>query len=78
MERLLAENSVGISRIIPGTIKPVADAKGGTVKARVTIPIFSGFKAIALANGARQELFITTSLTQAELDEALRRATTAK
>jgi hypothetical protein len=77
LERLLAENSVGISRIIPGTIKPVADAKG-TVKARVTIPIFSGFKAIALANGARQELFITTSLTQAELDEALRRATTAK
>lgn len=77
LERLLIENSTGISRIIPGSIKPVADAKG-TVKARVTIPIFAGFKALALADGARQELFITTSLTQAELEDALNKATKAK
>ena len=77
LERLIIENNSSITRIIPGSIKPVADAKG-QVKARVTIPIFAGFKALALSDGARQELFITTCLIHAELDEALSKASKAK
>ena len=48
-----------IRSIIPGVIRPVRDAKGA-VKIHVTVPTQNGWKAIALANGARQELFIST------------------
>ena len=57
-----------IRSIIPGVIRPVRDAKG-VVKIRITVP-----KAIALANGARQELFISTSMGEAELAELVRDA----
>jgi hypothetical protein len=60
-----------IRSIIPGVIRPVRDAKGGEVKIRITVPTQNGWKAIALANGARQELFISTDLAQAALAGAI-------
>ncbi len=62
-----------IRSIVPGVIRPVRDAKG-KVKIRVTVPVTNGWKAIALAAGARQELFVSTAMGQAELETALERA----
>jgi len=62
-----------IRSIIPGVIRPVRDARG-KVKVRVTVPTQNGWKAIALSAGARQELFISTELTQQQLETALARA----
>lgn len=64
LDRLVARDD--IRSIIPGVIRPVRDAKG-PVKIHVTVPIQNGWKAIALANGARQELFISTALTEPQL-----------
>ena len=72
LERLLNENPE-IRSIIPGVIRPVRDAKG-EVKVRVTVPVTNGWKAIALSAGARQELFISTTWTQSELEAAIFRA----
>jgi hypothetical protein len=72
----LLNHTPEIRSIIPGVIRPVRDAKG-EVKIRVTVPVTNGWKAIALSAGARQELFISTALTQAELEQAIRRATDA-
>jgi len=68
LERLVRRED--IRSIIPGVIRPVRDAKG-VVKIHVTVPTQNGWKAIALANGARQELFISTAMTQEELAEVL-------
>lgn len=72
LEKLLAENP-SIRSVIPGVIRPVRDAKG-PAKVRVTVPTTNGWKAIALSDGARQELFISTSLTREELEQAIRNA----
>ena len=72
LERLLNDN-VEIRSIIPGVIRPVRDAKG-EIKVRVTVPTTNGWKAIALSAGARQELFISTTWTQAELEAAIQRS----
>lgn len=74
LERLIVHNSA-IKAVIPGVIRPVRDAKG-EVKIRVTVPTTNGWKAIALASGARQELFISTSLSKEALEAAIRRACT--
>ena len=74
MLKRLLENTPGIHTIIPGSIKPVADAHGTQVKVHVTIPVAKGYKAIALTNGARQELFINTNLSQPELEAAFKDA----
>jgi hypothetical protein len=37
----------------------------------VTVPVQNGWKAIALSAGARQELFISTSLGKAELERSI-------
>jgi hypothetical protein len=71
LERLVARDE--IRSIIPGVIRPVRDAKG-TVKIHITVPTQNGWKAIGLSNGARQELFISTSLTQAQLESVLAEA----
>lgn len=63
-----------IRSVIPGVIRPVRDAKGIVVKIRVTVPVTNGWKAIALAAGARQELFISTTLDKPALEDALRQA----
>jgi len=72
LERLIRENPA-IRGVIPGVIRPVRDARG-PVKIRVTVPTTSGWKAIALSAGARQELFINTGLARDHLEEAIRRA----
>lgn len=61
-----------IRSIVPGVIRPVKDAKG-KVELRVTVPVVNGWKAIALAAGARQELFISTDLTKPELEALIER-----
>ncbi|MBI5083994.1 MAG: hypothetical protein HZB13_05280 [Acidobacteria bacterium] len=71
LERLL--RSEEIRSVIPGVIRVVRDARGA-VKIRVTVPTQNGWKAIALASGARQELFISTALGQAELEELIGKA----
>ena len=70
LEELLAENPA-IQSIIPGAIRRVRDAKG-KVKNHITTPTRNGWKGIALAAGARQELFISTAMSKEELEEALR------
>jgi hypothetical protein len=62
-----------IRSIIPGVIRPVRDAKG-TVKIRITVPTQNGWKAIGLSNGARQELFISTEMTDEQLAGAIKDA----
>jgi hypothetical protein len=62
-----------IRSIIPGVIRPVRDAKGA-VKIRITVPTQNGWKAIGLANGARQELFVSTAMTEEELARMIREA----
>lgn len=68
LDRLVLRDE--IRSIIPGVIRPVRDAKG-PVKIRITVPTQNGWKAIALANGARQELFISTALAQDALAAAI-------
>ncbi|GAB4360079.1 MAG: hypothetical protein OHK0021_04230 [Bryobacter sp.] len=70
--RLLEQNEE-IRSIVPGRIAQVRDAKG-KVSVRITVPTTNGFKAIALSDGARQELFISTAWTKEELEAALERA----
>ena len=72
LERLLLANP-GIRSVIPGVIRPVRDAKG-EVKVRVTVPVTNGWKAIALSAGARQGLFISTSVSKDELEKAIEKA----
>src|SRR5271170_4622805 len=72
LERLL-EGNPEIRSVIPGVIRPVRDAKG-EVRIHVTVPTSNGWKAIALSTGARQELFISTSFSKDQLEEAIRRA----
>ena len=73
MERLLADNESSIRSVIPGVIRQVRDARG-PVKIHVTVPTTNGWKAIALSAGARQELFISTTLSKDELERAIARA----
>jgi hypothetical protein len=40
----------------------------------VTVATTNGWKAIALSSGARQELFISTSFSKEQLEQALRQA----
>src|ERR1700681_3744585 len=72
LEELLAANPE-IRSVIPGVIRPVRDARG-KVKVRVTVPTLNGWKAIALSAGARQELFISVDMAQADLEAALKKA----
>jgi hypothetical protein len=70
LTRLLKENATTVRSVVPGVIKPVRDARG-PVKMRVTVPTTNGWKAIALSAGARQELFISTTLAKDELESIL-------
>jgi hypothetical protein len=69
LERLLALND-DIRSIIPGVIRPVRDAKGPPT-IRLTVATTNGWKAIALSGGARQELFISTTRSKEELQNAI-------
>jgi len=72
LERLL-EATPEIRVIVPGVIRRVRDAKG-EVKLHVTVPVTNGWKGIALAAGARQELFISTTLDKPAIEKALKKA----
>lgn len=72
LERTLKDNPE-IRSIIPGVIRQVRDARG-PVRIRITVPVQNGWKAIALSAGARQELFISTTLDQAAVEKALESA----
>jgi hypothetical protein len=74
LTRLLAANPGTIRAVIPGVIRPVRDARG-KIRVRVTVPVANGWKAIALSAGARQELFISTTLDKTALEHALDQAT---
>lgn len=69
LDRLVTRDA--IRSIIPGVIRPVRDAKGD-VKIRITVPTQNGWKAIGLCNGARQELFISTEMTEEQLALAIK------
>jgi hypothetical protein len=71
LDRLVLRDE--IRSVIPGVIRPVRDAKG-PVKIRITVPTQNGWKAIALANGARQELFVSTAVDEGSLAEMIRAA----
>ena len=75
LEALLAANDE-IRSVIPGVIRPVRDAKG-VVRIRITVPTQNGWKAIGLCNGARQELFISTGMAEAELAAAIQESVEA-
>ncbi len=69
LERLLRHNP-RIKSVIPGVIRPVRNARGA-VRLRVTTPTQTGWKVIAFAAGARQEVFVNTTLTREQLEAAL-------
>jgi hypothetical protein len=70
LTRLLAENADSVRSLVPGVIRRVRDAKG-PVRMHVTVATTNGWKAIALSAGARQELFISTSLGKEDLERVL-------
>ena len=72
LERLLERNPE-IRAVIPGVIRPVRDARG-EIKVRITVPVTNGWKAIAFSAGARQELFVSTTLTRGQLEQAIKEA----
>ena len=72
LERLIKANA-DIRSVIPGVIRPVRDARGA-IKVRLTVPVQNGWKAIALSAGARQELFISTSMDKDTMEAAIRKA----
>ncbi len=65
LERMLEWDEV--RTIVPGVIKVVRNARG-EVKIHVTVPTQNGWKAIALAAGSRQEVFISTAIEKIELE----------
>ena len=69
----LLKSTPEVRSVIPGVIRPVRDAKG-RVRVRVTVPVQNGWKVIALSAGARQELFVSTTLTQEDLEKAFEAA----
>lgn len=69
LERLLKSNG-DIRSIIPGVIRRVRDAKGPPT-IRLTVATSNGWKAIALSGGARQELFISTTSSKQQLEDAI-------
>ncbi len=69
----LLEATPEIRSVVPGRIAKVRDAKG-KVSVRITVPTTNGYKAIALSDGARQELFISTTMTKEALEAALDQA----
>ncbi|MEJ7606787.1 MAG: DUF2103 domain-containing protein [Bryobacteraceae bacterium] len=67
LTRLLEENPQSIRSVIPGVIRKVRDAKG-QIRFHVTVATANGWKGIALSGGARQELFVSTTLGKEELE----------
>ncbi len=62
----------GINTITPGVICPVR-AHVPQMRLRVSVPIRGGFKIIARAGKIAQEVFVLTTLQQAELEGIIAR-----
>ena len=62
-----------VRSVIPGVIRPVRDARG-RLRFRVTTPTPTGWKVLAFSAGARQEVFVNTTLTKEQLEAALEAA----
>ena len=60
----------GIRSVIPGVIRPVREARG-PIRLRVTTPTQTGWKVLAFAAGARQEVFVNTGMGKEDLEGAL-------
>ena len=60
----------GIKTVTPGVIKTVK-GRCPHLKLRVSVPICGGYKVIARKGKTVQEVFVTTSLEQAELEKAI-------
>ena len=73
---ILLRETPAIRSIVPGVIRPVRDARG-PARIRLTVPTSNGWKAIALSDGARQELFISTDLGKEDLERAIQSAQAA-
>ncbi|MGQ9896535.1 MAG: DUF2103 domain-containing protein [Acidobacteriota bacterium] len=60
----------GIKTVTPGRL---GQAKGRPIPLtiRVTVPIVGGFKLQARSSGSVQEIFVVTSLTEVELQQAI-------
>ncbi|MBD2311856.1 metal-binding protein [Desertifilum sp. FACHB-1129] len=71
LERLA--NASGIKTITPGVLSRVK-AHSPKLKIRLSVPIRGGFKAIARQGKTAQEVFILTTLSQTELEEAISQA----
>jgi hypothetical protein len=69
----LLDHNPEIRSVVPGVIRPVRDARGA-LKVHLTVSTTNGWKGIALSAGARQELFISTSLTKDQLEAAIAKA----
>ena len=71
LESLLASHPE-VKSVIPGVIRPVRDARG-PLRLRVTTPTQTGWKVLGFSAGARQEVFVNTTLTKEQLERALQR-----
>lgn len=60
----------GITTITPGVLSRVK-AHSPKLHLRISVPIRGGFKVIARCGKTAQEVFIVTTLTQTELEEAI-------
>lgn len=60
----------GIKTVTPGVIK-TARGRCPRMKLRISVPICGGYKVIARQGKTVQEVFITTTLEQAELELAI-------
>ena len=60
----------GIKTVTPGVIKTVR-GRAPHLKLRISVPITGGYKAIARKGKTVQEVFITTTLKQSELERAI-------
>ena len=60
----------GIKTVTPGVIKTVR-GRCPHLKLRISVPICGGYKIIARKGKTVQEVFITTTLEQSELEKAI-------
>lgn len=68
LERLT--DCTGITTLTPGVISR-SKSHSPKMKLKISVPIRGGFKAIARYGKTVQEVFILTTLTQLELEEAI-------
>lgn len=70
LERLTYE--IGIQTITPAVLSTVR-SHAPKLRLKISVPIQGGFKLIARKGKTAQEVFVITSLTQTELEQAIAR-----